>query len=85
MGIENGPRRASIKNRRHYEFLNEFDNFYDESLLVYEGRFNQFGGPEDLLLRHEQNGRLGCNITFVGGNTEFVTEDRIAELKWTVE
>jgi len=46
---------------------------------------NGVGGLNDVVFRHEQNGKLGCNITFVDGHTEFVTEDRIAELKWTVE
>ena len=46
---------------------------------------NGAGGLDDVMLRHEQGGQLGCNITFADGYTEFVTEDRIAELKWTVE
>ncbi|MBL7214394.1 MAG: DUF4190 domain-containing protein [Phycisphaerae bacterium] len=46
---------------------------------------NGVGGPEDLVLRHERNGRLGCNIAFADGHTEFVAEDRIAELQWTAE
>ena len=46
---------------------------------------NVAGGLDDIVLRHEQNGQLGCNITFAGGHTEFVTEDRIVNLKWTAE
>lgn len=46
---------------------------------------NGVGGPDDLVLRHERNGQLGCNILFADGHVEFVTEDRIAELHWTVE
>ena len=42
--------------------------------------WNTVGGPEDLVLRH-----CGCNIGFADGHVEFVTEDRIADLKWTVE
>lgn len=46
---------------------------------------NGVGGPEDLVLRHDQNQRIGCNIGFADGHVEFVTEDRIADLRWTVE
>ena len=49
------------------------------------GLFNQLGGPEDAVLRHGNTGRLGCNIAYADGFTEFVTEDRIAELQWTIE
>jgi len=85
MGVENGPRNTSITTRRHYEFLNEFGDVYDENTLVYKDRFNQIGGPEDLLIRHSGRGLSGCNVAFADGHVEFVTEDRIAELKWTVE
>jgi prepilin-type processing-associated H-X9-DG protein len=46
---------------------------------------NGAGGPEDLVLRHDLSGRLGCNIAFVDGHVEFVPEERIADLKWTAE
>ncbi len=46
---------------------------------------NGVGGPDDLVLRHERNGQLGCNILFADGHTEFVSEDRIDDLKWTAE
>jgi prepilin-type processing-associated H-X9-DG protein len=46
---------------------------------------NGVGGPEDAALRHEEHGRLGCNILFLDGHVEFVTEDRIRGLKWRAE
>lgn len=46
---------------------------------------NGVGGPDDLVLRHDQNQRVGCNIGFADGHVEFVTEDRIADLQWTAE
>jgi prepilin-type processing-associated H-X9-DG protein len=53
---------------------------------------NAAGGPDDLVLRHfekidfiDGEGRSGCNIGFADGHVEFATEDRIAELQWTIE
>jgi prepilin-type processing-associated H-X9-DG protein len=80
MGLENGPRNTSIEDRRftRHEFM---EGYYDKDALVYKNRFNQFGGPEDLLVRHKG----GCNIAFADGHVEFITEDRIDDLKWTME
>jgi prepilin-type processing-associated H-X9-DG protein len=80
IGLENGPRNTSIEDRRYtrHEFM---EGCYDKNALVYKDRFNQFGGPEDFLIRHID----GCNIAFADGHIEFVTEDRIADLQWTVE
>jgi len=80
MGLENGPRNTSIEDRRYtrHEFM---EGYYDKEALVYKNRFNQFGGPEDLLVRHEG----GCNIAFADGHVEFITEEEIVDLKWTVE
>ena len=84
-GAGDGPRNTSIKTRRHYEFLNEFDNVYDEETMIYKDRFNQFGGPEDIALHHNNSGQVGCNIAFADGHTEFVSKDRIADLRWTAD
>ncbi|MEN8126359.1 MAG: hypothetical protein ABFR90_00980 [Planctomycetota bacterium] len=84
-GVEDGPRTASIETRRHYKFLNEFRNAYDEGTKIYKDRFNQVGGPEDIALHHNKNGKLGCNVAFADGHTEFITKDRIADLRWTVD
>jgi prepilin-type processing-associated H-X9-DG protein len=46
---------------------------------------NAVGELEDAALRHEEHGRLGCNIVFMDGHAEFATEDRIIGLKWTAE
>ncbi|MDH4202796.1 MAG: DUF4190 domain-containing protein [Phycisphaerae bacterium] len=51
---------------------------------AYLGR-NGVGGPDDLILRHDQNQRAGCNVGFVDGHVEFVTEDRVADLQWMAE
>lgn len=89
MGLESGPRSTPITSRRHYNSLKELKDIYhgfvyDEDTLVYEARFNQVGGPEDLVLQHKANGRSGCNTGFVYGS-RFVTEDELAELRWTIE
>lgn len=84
-GLEAGPRITSIQDRRHYEFLNEFGNVYDEDAMVYSGRFNQYGGPEDLLIRHTDTGSSGCNVAFTDGHVEFVRGEAIERLRWTVE
>lgn len=81
-GVEQGPRNTSIKTRKHYEFLKDS---YDGNTMVYKNCFNQVGGPEDLVLRHNSNGKQGCNIAFADGHIEFVTQDRIAGLRWTAE
>ena len=46
---------------------------------------NGFGGIDDVVLRHDQHQGTGCNIAFADGHIEFVDEDRIAGLQWTVE
>jgi len=46
---------------------------------------NGVGGQDDVVLRHDQHQGVGCNFTFVDGHVEFVAEDRIADLQWTVE
>jgi prepilin-type processing-associated H-X9-DG protein len=78
MGLESGPRGTSIRTRKHFEWD------YDE--VVYKDRFNQLGRREDIVFSHTSFfGQPGCNIVFVDGHTEFVTEDRIADLQWTIE
>ena len=84
-GIESGPRNTSIQSRRYYEFLKEYGGCYNENAMVYKDRFNQFGGPEDLLFRHAQGNGLGCNVVFADGHTEFIIEERIVDLQWTLE
>lgn len=77
-------RGVSARSRRYYKFLNKTPE-YKSDHVVSEDRFNQYGGPEDLVLRHSLDGRKGCNVVFISKKVEFVTEDRIAELKWTAE
>lgn len=93
LGVDVIGRRMPIKARRHYEFFREnieYHNlnsklYYDETSPVYEGRFNQIGGPEDVVCRHRKDGQPACNVVYADGRVETVTEDRIAELQWTVE
>lgn len=58
-----------------------------QMVVLFEANFgrNGVGGPEDLILRHGSCRTLGCNMSFADGHTEFVNEDRIADLKWMVE
>lgn len=46
---------------------------------------NGIGGRHDAILRHKQGGRAGCHVGFADGHTEFVTEDRVADLLWTAK
>ena len=46
---------------------------------------NGVGGLDDVVLRHDQHGKTGCNIAFADGHIEFVSEDRIPDLQWTAE
>lgn len=80
-GKEPGPRDTPITVRRFNEFLNEHGMGYDPGTRVYKDRFNQLGGPDDVVIRHDG----GCNFAFADGHTEFVAEDRIPTLKWTAE
>jgi prepilin-type processing-associated H-X9-DG protein len=43
------------------------------------------GGVEDVLVRHDESKPAGANFLFVDGHAEFVLEDRIAGLKWSME
>ncbi len=94
LGFETGPRSSPISERRHYEFLFNNLNYQNESTrriynnrntMVYRDCFNQVGGRDDVALRHDQHGQLGCNIAFADGHIEFVTEDRLDDLIWTIE
>lgn len=84
MGLEDGPRNTPIETRKHAQ-CELMKGYYDKNTLVYKERFNQIGGPEDAFLSYHERGMLGCNVAFVDGHTEFVTEDRIADLKWTAD
>lgn len=46
---------------------------------------NGVGGREDVIFRHQLHDQPGCNILFADGHVEFVTEDRIGELRWEPE
>lgn len=83
IGLEEGPRTESIYSRRYYKFL--YGENQGPTMMVYEKRWNQYGGPDDLLLRHDERGQPGCNIAFADGHVEFVTKDRIGDLQWTAE
>ena len=46
---------------------------------------NGVGGSEDLVIRHDELNNHGYNVAFADGHVDFITEDRIASLQWTVE
>ena len=54
-----------------------------QMVVLFESELGQngVGGPEDLVIRHED----GCNIAYADGHTEFVRAEDIANLQWTVE
>ena len=58
-----------------------------QTVAIFEANLgrNGVGGIDDIAFRHDQHGQSGCNITFADGHVEFVTEDRITDLQWTVE
>jgi prepilin-type processing-associated H-X9-DG protein len=58
-----------------------------QMVMLFEANLgrNGTGGPEDVVCRHHRGARMGCNIAFADGHIEFVTEERIAGLKWTAE
>lgn len=58
-----------------------------QMVMIFEANLgrNGVGGPEDVVLRHDQHGQPGCNIAFADGHIEYVTADRIADLQWTTE
>lgn len=65
----------------------ELRNTNPQMVAIFEANLgrNGVGGSDDLVLRHDEFGRLGCNIAFVDGHVEFVTEDGLDGLQWTVE
>ncbi|HOL32574.1 MAG TPA: DUF4190 domain-containing protein [Anaerohalosphaeraceae bacterium] len=79
-GFESGVQSESGKIRRQTGLLH-----YDQDGRLRKERFNQMGGPEDLLLRHDEGAASGCNVAFVDGHVEFVRQDRISKLKWTAQ
>jgi prepilin-type processing-associated H-X9-DG protein len=58
-----------------------------DMVMLFESNLgrNAVGGQEDLLLRHDEDGQLGCNIAYADGHIEFITEDCIGDLQWTIE
>ena len=56
-------------------------------MAIFEADFgrNGVGGIDDVALRHDQHGQLGCNIAFADGHIELVSEAEISDLQWTVE
>ncbi len=60
-------------------------NSPNDVVLLFEtkGGWNQFGGPEILTIENHKG--KGCNVLFNNGRVEFVTPERLGELKWEVE
>ena len=55
-----------------------------DTVLFFEANLgrNGVGGPEDLVLRHNDDGIVGCIIAFVDNTPKFVPEEEIDELRW---
>lgn len=78
-------------NREWYKVLSSLGDRWDlewikkyrPSEKVYKQRWNQVGGLEILTIENH-NGQ-GCFILFNNGRVEFVSSERIGELKWEVE
>lgn len=85
IGLEDGPRTESIQSRRHFKMLSGYTGYKQGSLKVHPNRFNQYGGPDDVGWRHNEDGKLGCNIVFADGYVKSVTQGEIAALKWNPE
>jgi hypothetical protein len=80
-GHTQGPGGAPDTSRSY----DEPDKVDNETAQVRKDRFNQMGGPEDMILCHEKHGKIGCNVVFVDGTTVFVTEDDVQSLRWIPE
>lgn len=85
IGLAEGPRTTPVQERRHYDFLSGSGRWYFENHQVHKDRWNQYGGAGDVLVRHDESKPAGANILFADGHTEFVPEEKIAGLKWTME
>ena len=83
LGPENSFTYAINKNL--YEL--EPNEVRPEMVFIFEADLspNGIGDSKDLVLRHEQNNKYGCNIVYADGHVEFITEDHIADLQWTAE
>jgi prepilin-type processing-associated H-X9-DG protein len=59
-------------------------NSPNDVVLLFEtkGGWNQFGGPEILTLENHKDIGSGCNILFNDGHVEFVTIERLGQLRW---
>lgn len=86
-GKDPSGRQELLGHRDWYEFFSlEYQRWgkkHDASDKVYKLRWNQFGGPE--ILTFENHRGKGCNILFNDYHVEFVTPERLGELKWKVE
>ena len=59
------------------------DQVDPQTVMIFEADsvWNDAGGAD--LATFDRHGRPGCNIGFVDGHVEFVSVERIGELKWT--
>ncbi|MCE5186213.1 MAG: DUF4190 domain-containing protein [Planctomycetaceae bacterium] len=85
IGLNDRTRTENIQSRRHFKMASEYKPYKRGRLKVHANRFNQYGGPEDVLFRHKENGREGCLVLFANGYIKFVTEDEINSLKWIAD
>ena len=81
-----GAVKASDKNLSHYAINPNCEpNSPPDMVIIFETKagWNQHGGLEILSTKHHQN--KGCNILFNDGSVQFVTKDKLHELKWKTE
>jgi len=75
--------RSAGQGRCHYAINPNCEpNSPVDMVLLFETKsgWNQFGGPE--ILTTENHKGKGCNILFNDGHVEFVTIERLGQLKW---
>jgi hypothetical protein len=73
-------------NENLYE-MEKPDTVSAEMVMLFEANLgvNGVGGANDVILKHDNHGQLGCNVAFADGTVEFIAENRIENLKWVIE
>jgi len=76
--------KKRVQERDFYNKLPEEEKqYFNFRHKVHKRRWNQIGGPEDIVI--DRHYRKGCNILFTGGYSYWVDAEDIPALRWTVE